>query len=241
MNNQPFLQSVMGAVNATPDYGPSVNATATNGGLMDAAKALASLQGQGDIAKQAQGSFNAVSGQDMANQQAARAEAKRRAAEELALKEAEAKKLTDPKNYLAQVNDRGGYDYFDPAGNSIPLVTYAKATNKRISDIIKDSEDLNDQDFKSTYDLVTEAGRIMQYGTPEARDKFLEENPEFNEVYGTETPFSEIVADLKETYPQYFRGQEMQRPELNDRTLNTIPGDKKNENFLSKLYNNIRG
>lgn len=91
----------------------------------------------------------------IANQkQAAEAEVQR-------LKE-EAQRIADSADankYTLQKKADGGYDFFDPEGNQVDIATYAAKTGKKPSDILKDSENPIDiqyrEDYKNLQDLLT--------------------------------------------------------------------------------------
>lgn len=235
VNSQPFIDSVMGAVNETANFSPSPNQTAGNQGSMQALQAASALQGQGDAARAATGSMSQVSSQDVVNEDEARRKAAKKAKEELAKEEAK----LDPSNYIAEVNDQGGYSFYDPEGRSISLVDYAKVTNKRVTDILKDSESPDDQDFLEDYGNVMEMGRIMQRGNAEERDKFFEKNPALEEAY-RDTPYEEVVADLRSLYPEYFRGKELNQTENQGKTPAMVGAPEEDpRNVLGKFRDTV--
>lgn len=169
---------------APVDYGANINDAAGNGQVTQNLRSLGGLQAKGDWAGRATQSLGvAANAQDEADKAAARAAAEKAEAEAKAAQD-ELDFRTDPKNYKAIINDVGGYDFYDATGGKISAVDYAKATNKHITDLYKDSQDPNDKDFTEDYERVLELGKIMQSGDKKARDKFYEKNPDWKEAYG---------------------------------------------------------
>jgi hypothetical protein len=211
MDLQQIAQSVAAALTAPINYGANVNDAGGNAQVTQNIRNLGSLQGQGDIAARATQALGVgASAQDDAE----KAAAKQRASEE-AKKAKDAQDeldyLNDPKNYKAIVNDKGGYDFYDPSGQKVSAVKYAQATNKHITDVYKDSQDPNDKDFTDDYNRVLQLGKILQSGDKKARDKFYKENPDWQKAYGN-TSYNDIVKDLRNEYSGYFRSdQELTR------------------------------
>jgi len=211
MDLKALANSLAGAADINPASYGMVNDTTTNAPEMGNIRNMAALLAGGDVAAQSSAAMGAGANERAAQDEAARRAAAQRARAELEAKEAEIKHMQDPKNYKAIVNDVGGYDFYDPLGNKIPAVDYARAKNIRITDVYKDSQDPIDKDFIEDYDRVDKLGRAMQSGDVELRDKVFEDSPEFKEKYQNWT-YADIVKDLHRAYPGYFRGdQELQR------------------------------
>lgn len=185
------------------DFGEKVNDTKATSGMLGNVRAAAALMAEGNEAGRANKSLAVGANQVAAEAEMARQAAERKKKEELAKKEQEIEDLQNPDNYKAVVNDVGGYDFYDPLGNKINAVQYARKKNMQLSEVYKGSQDPNDQDFLNSYDKVLELGKIIQSGDKEERDKFFEKNPKWKEV--SDMPLSEIVSQLHEQYPGYFR------------------------------------
>ena len=210
-------------------YGANINEGGGNGQVLQNIQNLGALQQRGDIAAQATSALGTgAAAQDQAEQAAARAKAEE---ESQKAKDAqdELDYRTDPKNYKAIVNDAGGYDFYDATGGKISAVEYAKATNKHITDLYKDSQDPNDKDFTDDYKKVLELGKIIQSGDKKARDAFYKKNPEWEKAY-SKTPYNEIVKDLQTEYPGYFRSKkELVTPQKSGgQSLSNVGADPRN-------------
>lgn len=212
-----------------PTYGANVNDSAPTAGMNANIRALSALQGQGDAGARATGSLGVAAGQQADNELEARKAAAEKAKQALAEQESEIKRLSDPKNYQAVINDAGGYDFYNPDGQKISPVDYAKATNQHITDLYKNSQDPNDKDFTEDYNKVLEIGKIIQSGDKKARDKFFQQNPDWKQAFGNSS-YNDIVKSLRDQYPGYFRSdQELTRQDnYQNKTLNTSTPDQRN-------------
>lgn len=246
MDLKNIAQSLMGALNAAPNYGANVNDTAAGGVDVNSQtaniRALGALYSRGAIAKQGANSVGSAAGQQAENEAAQRkvAAAEAEAAEEAKVKEL--KRLQDPDEYKRIVNKVGGYDFFDPLGNKISAVDYAQKVNKQVTDVYKDSQDPNDEDFINDYKRVKELGGIIQSGDAKARDKFYEKNPDFKKAYANST-YTDIVKDLRAEYPGYFRSdKEGDNAAVGTQRLDQLKSDDdKKKNFLQKAWSGIFG
>ena len=203
MDIKQVAQQILGSLQTPINYGANINATAGNGDVLQHIQNLGALSAQGANSSRALGALG-----DTASQQASNEEQSAKAAQALkdkAAKEAQDKLdyLNDPKNYKSVINDAGGYDFYDPSGQKLTAVQYAKATNKHITDLYKDSQDPNDKDFSDDHNKVLELGKIIQTGDKKARDKFYEKNPTWKEAYHNSS-YNDIVKDLHNEYPGYF-------------------------------------
>lgn len=166
---------------------------------------LAQLQfkaaGSGAAQDAAGGEAKAKANEEEAAAEAARAASVAAIKKKIADNEALA---NDPKNYKAEINDRGGYSFFDPAGKEIPAAQYAQATNQRLTDVFKDSEDPDQKDFVRTYKQVSEYGKALATGDKKAAEKLFEKDPEFGKFARGKT-LKEVVDAFHSGYGQYMR------------------------------------
>lgn len=229
-----LIQSLTGDIGSAPNFGESINQTQDNAGMMEALQNVAGTRAGGDAARGAISGFSAHAKQQTANEDELRRRENQRIREEKAEQEA----LEDPRNYKAIIRDDGGYDFFDARGNPISAIEYARATNKRITDILKNSENPDDRSFVEDYEWVMEMGRAMQRGDAKARDKLKDRNPELYEVY-KDKPFQAVVEDLHTAYPEYFRGQEAQRQMRDEEMTPSGVGDK--PGFIRRAISALMG
>lgn len=229
-------QALQGAYTDPVNYGDNVNGSTAD---MTNIQNYGGLMAQGDAADRAIGALGSVADQNDASSRAAASAAAKKKAEEAAALEDEIARLKDPKSYQAIVNQAGGYDFYDPVGNKISAVDYARATNKRVSEVLKDSEAADDQDFIADYERVTELGKIIQGNDKEARDKFFKKNADWAEMY-KDVPFSEIVEDLHSAYPDYFRGKEGKRSGISGATANNTGNTRTDRNVFQRAFDAIK-
>jgi hypothetical protein len=158
---------------------------------------------------------------DQANkeEQDAYAESQRKAAlaqEELAVK----KRMdeVDPKNSRMEPSDDGGYNFFDGAGKAIDINTFARATGTRVNEILKDSQNPNDQKFVRDFEIVQTIANAMVNGDKELigtmRSQYLTTDAEGNTVdpigallekYRSKTP-GDMMNDFKTHWGRMFGG-----------------------------------
>lgn len=221
MDVKSLANTIAASLTAPITYGANVNEAGGNGQVLSNIQNLGALEQRGDWSDRASGALGTgAAAQDEAEKAAAKLAAQK-AADDAQATQDEIKRLSDPKNYQSIINDAGGYDFFNPNGEKISPVDYAKATNKHITDVYKDSQDPNDKDFTDDYNRVLQLGKIIQSGDKKARDKFYKENPDWKKAYGN-TPYNDIVKDLRSEYQGYFRSdQELTR---NDSFGKQAPG-----------------
>lgn len=247
MDLKQLAAALMAGTNAPTNFGANVNDTAANTGQMQNIRNLAGLLSKGDISSSTTKSLGVASGQQADNEAMGRKVAAQQAEEEERKKREELERLQDPDEYKQIVNDKGGYDFFDPLGNKITAVEFARKRNMQISDVYKDSQDPEDKDFIDDYNRVMDLGRALQSGDKEARDKIYKDSPEFKEKFHN-WKYADIVKELHRTYPGYFRSQAQgQRPEIAGYKSMDLgeyedpDKKKKSSNVISGLFNRLFG
>jgi len=211
MDINKLAQALSSSYTDPVDFGAKVNDTPENASAMQNVRDSAGLAAQGNLADRATRSVGVVTDERVRQEETARRRAQAQEEADLKKKIQEEKYKTNPDNYQAVINNVGGYAFFDPEGSPISAVEYARKTNQQITDIYKNSQDPNDEDFLNDYNLVTELGKAVQSGDADARDKLYEKNPNFEEEYHDKT-YDYIVKDLHANYPGYFRSGQ---PSLN--------------------------
>lgn len=206
MDVRQIANSIASSLTTPINYGSNVNDGGGNASVTANIRNLGSLTGLGKISARATDALGAGANQQAQNEDEQRKVAQAQAEAEAQAKASEIKRLSDPKNYKAVINDKGGYDFFNPNGDKISPVDYAKATNQHITDLYKKSQDPNDKDFTSDYNRVVELGRIFQSGDKDARDKFFKKNPEWKTFENA--TYNQIVQTMRDEYPGYFRSQQ---------------------------------
>lgn len=242
MDVRQIANSVAAALTAPINYGANINDASGNQQVTQNIRNLGSLQGQGDIAARAVQALGAgAAAQDDAEKAATRLRAQQ-AQDEAEAAQKELEFITNPKNYRAVINKAGGYDFYDPMGGKISPVEYAKVTNQHITDLYKNSKDPNDKDFVYDYNRVLELGKILNTGDKTARDKFYAKDPIWKEAYGT-TPYNEIVRDLRNKYPNYFRSdKELERTDKIGKTsAESMRVANQDNSIKQKILNVLKG
>lgn len=204
---------------------------------------LAQLQFSAGNAENAIGAF----GSD-AKATADREEAQKRAA--AAAADAEQKKkdaydkilaeLKDPKNYRQELNDKGGYDFYNPMGDKISVQEYSQVTDRQISDILKDSKDGADQQFKKDYEDLMSYGRALQ-GNEEDVKKFRDkdEYKGFIAKYKDKS-YADVVNDFRTSYSGYFQPKQLDTMASKDASGRNITQDTISPDGKSQWYDWLR-
>lgn len=144
---------------------------------------------------------------DYSNEQeaasAARSEAVRKAKEEAdAIKQA-IEDMQNPNKYQQVKKDDGGFDYFDPIGNKISVAKYAKIKGKPVHEVLSDSENLLDRQFRAEYDLLKQFTEASYNGDEEKKIDLMAKNPalELLDKGNVDDTWRAFI----EYYPNYFR------------------------------------
>lgn len=113
------------------------------------------------------------------------------------------KDLLDPSKYTQQIDENGGYKFYDPTGQEIDAKQYSSATGKHITDILKKSQNPADQQFVQDYGQIEKIGQIMQSGDKKALEDLYKKQPDLKKQIDGKT-YSQIVTDFRKFYPQFF-------------------------------------
>lgn len=113
------------------------------------------------------------------------------------------KEENDPKNYQQVPNDHGGYDFYNGKGEKIDVKEYAQATKKRVSDLLKDSEDPADREFVDNYKQLKELGDAMINGDSKKLKSMYDADPRLQDKLKGKT-YNDVVMGFKRAYPQFF-------------------------------------
>ena len=132
----------------------------------------------------------------VANEKAAReAELKRQAKE--------AADMADPDKYTQKAKEDGGYDFFDPQGNQIDIATYSKVTGKNPVEIIKDSENPIDIQYREDWANMQDYMTAALSGDTKKKTIFEENSPSLKKYGGKGGP-AKLLAEFKEYYRRYY-------------------------------------
>lgn len=183
---------------------------------------------QGSAAKLATGAAGGASGAvENQNQANAQLQLKQEQDNNDALNQAK-KDANDPSKYRKEIASDGGYEFFDPQGNKIDVKQYSAATGQHITDVLKNSQNPEDQQFVSNYKNVLSLTKIYNDGSKDEFNKFMKTNPDAKKDYDLlqkslgHTPSSgDVITALRQSYPQFF----------NTAQPTTIQGNR-NGNFL---------
>lgn len=185
--NPEFAAQLIQAANARANLGGSPNAT---GAAPVTAPQLGNLQNLAQL-QFAEGATGAAVGglageaRRATNEQEANQSASERMAEIIRKRDEAIADLDDPKNYRKELNEVGGYNFYDGKGKKITVQQYARDRNERVSDILKDSTDPGDVDYVNQYKKLSEMQRALS-GGKEEEQKFFKENPDYKELFQTE-------------------------------------------------------
>ena len=148
--------------------------------------------------------------------------------------------LKDPKNYRKELNDKGGYDFYNPMGDKISVQEYSQATDQQISDILKDSKDGSDRQFAEDYKDLMSYGRALQ-GNDEDVKKFREDDKykSFLEKY-KDKAYSDVVNDFRTNYAGYFQPKELDTLQSKDASGRNITQDTISLDGKSQWYDWLR-
>lgn len=173
--------------------------------------------------------------QQKAGAAAAEAEEKKKEAYDKILKE-----LQDPKNYRQELNDKGGYDFYNPMGDKISVQEYSQVTDRQIADILKDSKDGADQTFQEDYKDLMSYGRALQ-GNEEDVKKFREDKKysSFIEKY-KDKAYSDVVGDFQKNYAGYFQPKQLDSMPSKDMSGRNITQDTISADGKSQWYDWLR-
>lgn len=183
-----FAQDLIAAARARTDFGGSPNQTAANASQMANLQNLAQL-GMADARTSAAASAFAGDVSNTVSREEQEREAAQRMADILArreLAEADARQrrldeYNNPDNWQKVVNDKGGYDFYDPAGNKVSAMDFARKTNQRITDVLKGSEDPRDQEYIRGYEQIRDLNFALK-GSEEEEREYFKKNPEMANI-----------------------------------------------------------
>ena len=240
-----FASALAAAAASRANLGGSPNG---GGSEMVNLQNLAQLQFSAGASELATGAFGAD-----AKAAADREEAQKKAAAAAADQEQKKKdaydkilaELKDPKNYRQELNDKGGYDFYNPMGDKISVQEFSQATDRQISDILKDSKDGADIQFKQDYEDLMSYGRALQ-GNEEDVKKFREDDKykSFLDKYKDKS-YADVVGDFRKSYGGYFQPQQLDTLQSKDAsgrniTQDTISTDGPANGFMDWLQNKKR-
>ena len=240
-----FASALAAAAASRANLGGSPNG---GGSEMANLQNLAQLQFSAGAAGLATGAFGAdakaAADKEEANKRAAAAaadaEQKKKDAYDKILAE-----LKDPKNYRQELNDKGGYDFYNPMGEKISVQEFSQATDRQISDILKDSKDGADIQFKKDYEDLMSYGRALQ-GNEEDVKKFRDDKKykSFLEKYKDKS-YADVVNDFRTSYAGYFQPKQLDTLQSRDAsgrniTQDTISTDGPANGFMDWLQNKKR-
>lgn len=132
------------------------------------------------------------------------------------------KDMLDPTKYRQEIDEKGGYRFYDPSGGEIDVKQFSGATGKHITDVLKKSQNPEDQQFIQDYKDIEELGQIMNSGDKKKLDKFYEKHPSFKDR--KKDTYAKIVGDFRKYYPKFFNTNE-------NATIETRYGNKSPENI----------
>lgn len=190
-----------------PNLGGSPNG---NSAQMQNLQNLAASGFRSSMVDKTTGGFIGNANQVIAEQAAARAAAASAAnAEERkqAVRDKMAADLADPKNYIKQVADDGGWNFYKPDGTPISVLEYSRVVGKQVPDVLSGSQNQQDADFADSYKSLLEYGRALQgddaavtaFKTSKNGKDFLSNPENKNQTYET------VVAAFNKNYGKYLQ------------------------------------
>jgi hypothetical protein len=159
MNYQDFQNAITSAPQAAP---PTTN------------PALASLFGSSfQLAQSNRGAqgLGAAAGMQAQYDAQAQEQARQQKVQDIKDKIQAIKDQNDPNKYQKMKKEDGGFDFYDPSGNKIPVQQYAQAQGKPVADVLKDSENNLDIQFQQDYGTLQSVVNAYANGDKKALAK----------------------------------------------------------------------
>lgn len=111
----------------------------------------------------------------------------------------------DPSKFQKLRKDDGGFAFYDPFGKEIDIDTYSKKTGQSRVDVLADSENPLDQQYRADWIKANEVGQAIYNNDIEAIQKYMAEEPE---AFSRGKSYQSIMEQLIEKYPHiYGRGR----------------------------------
>lgn len=225
MDDPRFASALAAAAASTANLGGSPNGDSSQ---IQNLQNLAQVQFRAGASGAAVGGFTAANKADADKKEAEQRAAAAAADAEQAKKDNYEKILaqyTDPKNFQQKLNDKGGYDFYDPLGNKISVQAFSRATNKQVTDVLKDSQDAGDVDFVSDYHNLMDYGRALA-GDQKAVDKFRNDSKysSFLEKYKDKS-YGDVVGDFKKAYQDKMQPLQLDTLKSTNGAGTNIQGD----------------
>lgn len=107
------------------------------------------------------------------------------------------------KNYKQVLKPDGGYDYYDPLGNRIPLNQYSQATGKQPTEILAHSQNASDIQHNKDFTNLQNLLNIYTQGDKTARDKFVADHPDIAKSIKGLTP-DDLIRQFRQAYPNIY-------------------------------------
>lgn len=111
----------------------------------------------------------------------------------------EAERLMDPKQYQQKENDVGGFDFFDPNGKKITIEQYAKVTGKNRAELLSDSQDPTDVQFRNDYKNLQEVLEATLNKDTDKLEAYYQNQPELKGMKP-----DDLLKRFRAYYPGYF-------------------------------------
>jgi hypothetical protein len=131
------------------------------------------------------------------------ATADRQEQEAAAARAAEARRLQDkmdPSKYRMQRKDDGGFDFFDPDGNSIDVKQYAQVTGRTPAEVLAKSENPFDIQFLNDYGSTRNLVDAIQTGDTDTITSYVKDD---NGIDPKSTA-ADIMGELARKYPHIY-------------------------------------
>lgn len=131
-------------------------------------------------------------------------------AKDEALKAAIAKKKEledslDPKNWQQIQKEDGGYDFIDGTGKKVDVWTYSKATGKSPIDLLKNSQNSLDIQFKNDWSNLQDLLSAFANNDQGYIDDLKENDPDtYEQIRGMQP--ADLMRRFKQFYPNVFGG-----------------------------------
>lgn len=147
---------------------------------------------QSNAATKAQGFQTGVT---VANQQ----EADKQKIEQLKLQAQDLADQNDPSKYAVKRKDDGGYDFFDPKGNQIDIATYTQKTGLKAADVLKDSENPIDIQYREDYTNLQDLINAVVNKDEDKLAQYEEAHPGI-----TKSKPQDIIQQFKDYYKRIY-------------------------------------
>jgi hypothetical protein len=128
------------------------------------------------------------------------------------------------EDYKRLPKEDGGYSFIDPQGNEISAYQYARATGRNSAEVLADSDNPIDTQYRTDYDYLQGFLNAATSGDKESLDAYYAEKPQLKSL----SP-RDVFEKFKAAYPTVYGTRKTGQP----LGSTSIPSNQAVENRLS--------